>query len=214
MAVWFPGAEAGNAVANVLFGDVAPSGKLTMSFPYTEGQEPLYYNAFPTGRPAGDIDTRQPPSHDTTYVSRYIDTPNAALYPFGHGLSYTTFGYTDVRVSRTSVPLEEANRPGANDLVRVTATLKNTGRRAGTEVVQLYLRNLGASLEQPVRSLQGFQRVTLAPGETKQVTFSLGFSELSFWNARSAQVVEPTRYTVWVGGSSTADREAGFEVTP
>ncbi|MET0505545.1 MAG: glycoside hydrolase family 3 N-terminal domain-containing protein, partial [Luteibacter sp.] len=105
MAVWFPGVEAGHAVASVLFGDVAPSGKLSMSFPYTEGQEPLYYNAFPTGRPAGDIDTHQPPAHDTTYVSRYIDAPNAALYPFGHGLSYTTFGYTNVQVSRASVPL-------------------------------------------------------------------------------------------------------------
>ncbi|WP_081916721.1 glycoside hydrolase family 3 N-terminal domain-containing protein [Luteibacter sp. 9135] len=214
MAVWFPGVEAGNAVADVVFGDVAPSGKLTMSFPYTEGQEPLYYNAFPTGRPAHDADTRQPPSHDTTFVSRYIDTPNEALYPFGHGLSYTTFGYADVTVSRSSVPLTEANRPGANDLVTVTATVKNTGKRAGTEVVQLYVRNLGASLEQPVRSLQGFQRVSLQPGESKQVTFPLGFAELSFWNRRSVQVVEPARYTVWVGGRSAADREAVFEVTP
>lgn len=214
MAVWFPGVEAGNAVADVVFGDVAPSGKLTMSFPYTEGQEPLYYNAFPTGRPAGDADTRQPPSHDTTFVSRYIDTPNAALYPFGHGLSYTTFGYSDVRVSRASLPLAEANRPGAKDIVTVSATVKNTGSRAGTEVVQLYVRNLGASLEQPVRSLQGFQRVSLQPGESKQVTFPLGFAELSFWNRQSVQVVEPTRYTVWVGGSSAADREAVFEVTP
>ncbi|MET4675721.1 MULTISPECIES: glycoside hydrolase family 3 N-terminal domain-containing protein [unclassified Luteibacter] len=214
MSVWFPGVEAGNAVADVVFGDVAPSGKLTMSFPYTEGQEPLYYNAFPTGRPAGDADTRKPPSHDTTFVSRYIDTPNAALYPFGHGLSYTTFGYSDVRVSRASLPLAEANRPGAKDLVTVSATVKNTGSRAGTEVVQLYVRNLGASLEQPVRSLQGFQRVSLQPGESKQVTFPLGFAELSFWNRQSVQVVEPTRYTVWVGGRSTADREAVFEVTP
>ncbi|WP_448101003.1 glycoside hydrolase family 3 N-terminal domain-containing protein [Luteibacter jiangsuensis] len=214
MAVWFPGTEAGNAVANVLFGDVAPSGKLTMSFPYAEGQEPLYYNQFPTGRPPGDADLRKPPGGDSTFVSRYIDVPNDALYPFGHGLSYTTFGYSDVQVSRRRVPLGEANDRNAKHLVTVTATVKNTGSRAGTEVVQLYVRNLGASLEQPVRSLQGFQRVALKPGESRRVTFQLGFPELSFWNARSEEVVEPTRYTVWVGGSSTADQQAGFEVTP
>jgi len=214
MAVWFPGTEAGNAVANVLFGDVAPSGKLTMSFPYAEGQEPLYYNQFPTGRPPGDADLRKPPGRDSTFVSRYIDVPNDALYPFGHGLSYTTFGYSDVQVSRRRVPLGEANDRNAKHLVTVTATVKNTGSRAGTEVVQLYVRNLGASLEQPVRSLQGFQRVALKPGESRRVTFQLGFPELSFWNARSEEVVEPTRYTVWVGGSSTANQQAGFEVTP
>lgn len=214
MAVWFPGMEAGNAIADVVFGDVPPSGKLTMSFPYAEGQEPLYYNAFPTGRPAGDIDTHQPPTHDTTYVSRYIDTPNAALYPFGHGLSYTTFGYTDVHVSRPGVPLAEANQRAAKNVITVSAVVTNTGKRAGTEVVQLYVRNLGASVEQPVRSLQGFQRITLQPGESKRVEFPLGFAELSFWNARSREVVESTRYTVWVGGSSSANAQAGFEVTP
>lgn len=214
MAVWFPGTEAGNAVANVLFGDVSPSGKLTMSFPRAEGQEPLYYNQFPTGRPPGDADLTQPPGRDTAFISRYIDVPNDALYPFGHGLSYTTFGYSDVRVSRAGVPLAEANRPGATNLVTVTATVKNTGSRDGTEVVQLYVRNLGASLEQPVRSLQGFQRVALKAGESKRVTFELGFHELSFWNARSREVVEPTEYTVWVGGSSTADQQAAFTVTP
>jgi beta-glucosidase len=201
-------------VANVLFGDVAPSGKLTMSFPYTEGQEPLYYNQVPTGRPPGDADLGKPPGPDTTFISRYIDAPNAALYPFGHGLSYTTFAYSDVQVSRRHVPLAEADDVGAKHLVTVTATVKNTGKRAGTEVVQLYVRNLGASLEQPVRSLQGFQRVTLQPGESRRVSFELGFPELAFWNAKSEEVVEPTRYTVWVGGSSTADQAAGFEIVP
>lgn len=214
MAVWFPGTEAGNAVANVLFGDVAPSGKLTMSFPYAEGQEPLYYNQFPTGRPPGDADLSKPPGRDSTFVSRYIDVPNTALYPFGHGLSYTTFAYSDVQVSRRRVPLQEANDAAAKQLVTVTATVKNTGKRVGTEVVQLYVRNLGTSLEQPVRSLQGFQRVTLQPGESKRVSFPLGFHELSFWNAKSDEVVEPTRYTVWVGGSSTANQAAGFEIAP
>lgn len=214
METWFPGTEAGNAVANVLFGDVAPSGKLTMSFPRAVGQEPLYYNQFPTGRPAGDADLSKPPAGDTRFISRYIDVPNSALYPFGYGLSYTTFDYSGVQLSRKRVPLAEANRADASNLVTVTATVKNTGQRAGTEVVQLYVRNLGASVEQPVRSLQGFQRVTLKPGESRQVTFKLGFPELSFYNVKSQQVVEPTHYTAWVGGSSLATQQADFDVTP
>jgi beta-glucosidase len=214
MAVWFPGTEAGNAVAEVLFGDVAPSGKLTMSFPRAVGQEPLYYDQFPTGRPPGDADLAKPPSRGTSFISRYIDVPNDALYAFGHGLSYTTFGYSDVQVSRANLPVAEANVAGASDLVTVTATVKNTGQRAGTEVVQLYVRNLGASVEQPIRSLKGFQRVELQPGESRRLTFRLGFSELSFWNTNSEEVVEPTQYTVWVGGSSRASQQATFAITP
>ena len=214
MAVWFPGTEAGSAVASTLFGDVSPSGRLTMSFPRAVGQEPLYYNQFPTGRPAGDADLSKPPEGDTRFISRYIDVPNDALYPFGYGLSYTTFAYSGVQLSRTAVPLAEADRAGAKDLVTVTATVKNTGQREATEVAQLYVRNLGASVEQPVRSLKGFTRVTLKPGESKQVTFQLGFPELSFWNVKSRQVVEPTHYTVWVGGSSLATEQADFDVTP
>ncbi|MFA6231993.1 MAG: glycoside hydrolase family 3 N-terminal domain-containing protein [Rhodanobacter sp.] len=214
MAVWFPGTEAGSAVASTLFGDVSPSGKLTMSFPRAVGQEPLYYNQFPTGRPAGDADLSKPPSGDTRFISRYIDVPNDALYPFGYGLSYTTFAYSAVHLSRTAVPLAEANRTSARDLLTVTATVKNTGQREGTEIAQLYVRNLGASVEQPVRSLKGFTRVTLKPGESRQLTFKLGFPELSFWNVKSQQVVEPTHYTVWVGGSSLASEQADFVVTP
>ncbi len=212
MAVWFPGTEAGAAIASTLFGDVSPSGKLTMSFPRAVGQEPLYYNQFPTGRPAGNADLSKPPTGDTRFISRYIDVPNDALYPFGYGLSYTTFAYANVHVSHNTVPLAEADRADARDLVTVTATVKNTGKREGTEVAQLYVRNLGASVEQPVRSLQGFTRVTLKPGESRQVTFQLGFPELSFWNVKSQQVVEPTHYTVWVGGSSLATERADFVV--
>lgn len=214
MEVWFPGTEAGNALANVLFGDVSPSGKLPMSFPRAVGQEPLYYNQFPTGRPAGNADLSKPPEGDTRFISRYIDVPNDALFPFGHGLSYTSFAYADVRVSRRTLPLAEANRPDARSLVTVTATVKNTGSRAGTEVVQLYVRNLGATVEQPVRSLQGFQRVTLAPGQSRQVQFQLGFPELSFYDVHSRPVIEPTHYTVWVGGSSQATQQADFDVAP
>ncbi len=212
MAVWFPGTEAGAAVADVLFGDVAPSGKLPMSFPRAVGQEPLYYNQFPTGRPANGADAK-PSAGAAKYVSRYLDVRNSALFPFGYGLSYTSFAFSDVHVSRQSVPLAQADRKGAKDLVTVTATVKNTGKRKGTEVVQLYLRNLGASIEQPVRSLKGFRRVTLKPGQSRQVTFRLGFHELSFVNVHSKWVVEPTHYTVWVGGSSLASKSADFHVT-
>jgi beta-glucosidase len=214
MAVWFPGTEAGSAIASTMFGDVSPSGKLTMSFPRAVGQEPLYYNQFPTGRPAGDADLSKPPAGDTRFISRYIDVPNDALYPFGYGLSYTTFAYSDVHLSRNAVPLAEADKAGAMDLITVTATVKNTGKREATEVAQLYVRNLGASLEQPMRSLKGFTRVTLKPGESKQVTFQLGFPELSFWNVKSRRVVEPTHYTVWVGGSSLTTDQANFDITP
>jgi beta-glucosidase len=214
MAVWFPGTEAGSAISSVLFGDVAPSGKLTMSFPRAVGQEPLYYNQFPTGRPAGDADLSKPPTGDTRFISRYIDVPNDALYPFGYGLSYTTFAYSGVSVSRKSLPLVEASRNSAKKLITVTATVKNTGSREGTDVVQVYVRNLGASVEQPVRSLQGFQRVTLKPGESRQVTFDLGFPELSFYNVHSQPVIEATHYTVWVGDSSLATDQADFVVTP
>ncbi len=210
---WFPGIEAGDAIANVLYGDVAPSGKLPMSFPATVGQEPLYYNQFPTGRPANHADLSKPPGPDSRFVSRYIDAPNAALFPFGFGLSYTTFNYSAVAVSRNAVPLREAH-PGAASLVTATATVTNTGTRTATEVVQCYVGNRGASLEQPVRSLKGFLRVTLAPGESKQVSFPLGFDELSFFDNTGKQLLEPSAYTVWIGGDSLAADNAQFRVTP
>lgn len=214
MEAWFPGTEAGNAIADLLYGDVAPSGKLPMSFPRAVGQEPLYYNEFPTGRPPVNIDLAQPPGGDSRFFSRYIDVPNDALFPFGFGLSYTQFAYEDVSVSRHSLSMKEANRSGAEDLVTVTATVKNVGSREGSEVVQCYVRNLGASLEQPVRSLKGFERVTLKPGESKQVSFKLGFAELSFFTNAGRAIIEPTDYTVWVGGSSKAGAHDGFRVEP
>jgi beta-glucosidase len=212
LEAWFPGTEAGNAIANVLYGDVSPSGKLPMSFPRAVGQEPLYYNQFPTGRPPAGIDLSLPPSGDSRFVSRYIDLPNSALFPFGYGLSYSSFSYQDVKVSKTSIPLPRALANRSTPLLEATATVTNTGERAATEVVQCYVRNLGASIEQPVRSLKGFERVTLAPGESRQVNFHLGFNELSFFNLESSPTIEATHYTVWIGGSSLASQEASFVV--
>jgi beta-glucosidase len=212
MEVWFPGSEAGNAIANVLFGDVTPSGKLPMSFPRAVGQEPLYYSQFPTGRPPVGIDLSKAPTGEERFHSRYIDVPNDALFPFGYGLSYSTFAYRDVRVSKGSIPLAQALENRSTPLVEATATVTNTGDRTATEVVQCYVRNLGASVEQPVRSLKGFERVTLAPGESKRVRFSLGFKELSFIGQESAATMEATQYTVWIGGSSLASQEAAFQV--
>jgi len=212
METWFPGTEAGNAIADVLYGDVSPSGKLPMSFPRAVGQEPLYYNQFPTGRPPTGIDLSKPPTGDSRFFSRYIDVPNDALFPFGYGLSYSTFSYRDVKVSRTSILLPQALANRSTPLLEATATVTNTGDRTATEVVQCYVRNLGASIEQPVRSLKGFERVTLLPGESKQVSFPLGFNELSFFNLESSPTIEATHYTVWIGGSSLASQEASFLV--
>jgi len=212
LEVWFPGTEAGHAIVNILDGDASPSGKLPMSFPRAVGQEPLYYNQLPTGRPPTGIDLSRPPVGEERFFSRYIDLPNSALYPFGFGLSYSSFSYRDVKVSKPAIPLTQALANRATPLLEATATVTNTGSRASTEVVQCYVRNLGTSIEQPVRSLKGFARVTLAPGESKQVSFPLGFNELSFFNIDSIPTVEPTQYTVWIGGSSLADQQAEFEV--
>jgi beta-glucosidase len=211
LEAWFPGTEAGHALTRVFYGDVSPSGKLPMSFPETEGQEPLYYNQMPTGRPANNADLSQPPGPKSRFISRYIDAPNAALFPFGFGLAYTTFAYSPLTLSRNTIPFQQAT-PKSTQLIIVTTTVTNTGKLPATEVVQCYLGNRGASLEQPVRSLQGFLRVTLAPGESKQVSFPLGFSELSFFDNSGRQVIEPTEYTVWIGGDSLASNAAHFGI--
>jgi beta-glucosidase len=212
LEVWFPGTEAGHAIVNILDGDASPSGKLPMSFPRAVGQEPLYYNQLPTGRPPTGIDLSKPPVGEERFFSRYLDLPNSALYPFGFGLSYSSFSYHDVKVSKSAIQLAQALANRATPLLEATATVTNTGSRAATEVVQCYVRNLGASIEQPVRSLKGFQRITLAPGESKQVSFPLAFNELSFFNLDSIPTIEATRYTVWIGGSSLADQQAEFEI--
>ena len=212
MESWFPGTEAGSAITNVLYGDVSPSGKLPMSFPRAVGQEPLYYNQFPTGRPPIGLDLSKPPGGNSRFFSRYIDVPNSALFPFGYGLSYSSFSYQNVNVSKDRIPLSQTLAHTGSPLLYATATVTNTGNRMATEVVQCYVRNLGASIEQPVRSLEGFQRITLAPGESKKVAFPLGFNQLSFFNLESKPTMEATHYTVWIGGSSLADQKATFQV--
>ncbi|MGB7549848.1 MAG: beta-glucosidase BglX [Terracidiphilus sp.] len=211
LEAWSPGIEAGPAVADVLFGDVNPSGKLPASLPRAVGQEPLYYAQLPTGRPAhGDL-SHMPRNAEEKFMSRYVDEENSALFPFGWGLSYTRFRYAQPVVSRAEAPVGEIladHRP----VTRVGVDVTNTGSVAGTEVVQLYIRDTVASVEQPVRELKGFARVQLAPGETKHVEFPLGFNELSFYNVEVKRTVEPGTFDIWVGGSSLATAETAFKV--
>ena len=210
---WSPGVEGGHAIADVLFGDVNPSGKLPASLPRAVGQEPLYYAQMPTGRPATGIDlSHMPTNSEEKFHSRYLDEGNSALFPFGWGLSYTTFTFSTPTVSRQTIPVHEVLASGHSPVLKVGVDVSNTGSVAGTEVVQLYLRIPNVSVEQPVRELKGFTRVTLAPGESKHVEFPLSFDELNFYNVDLKQVVEPTTYDVWVGGSSLATAHATFQV--
>src|SRR6266853_1546352 len=191
---WFLGVETGPALAAVLFGDVSPSGKLPATFPRTVGQIPLYYNHTNTGRPTGP----------DKYTSKYIDLPVTALFPFGHGLSYTTFGYADLRLG--------APRLTPTGTQRVSVTVTNTGTREGAEVVQLYVHDEVASVTRPVRALAGFRRVSLKPGEARTVDFQLTSKELGLYNQSMKFVVEPGKFRVFVGGSSVGGLEAEFEV--
>ncbi|ADO75922.1 beta-glucosidase BglX [Stigmatella aurantiaca] len=208
---WYPGIEAGPALANLLWGEVNFSARLPVSLPRSVGQVPLYYNALGTGRPAGAADLTRPPTGTSDkYISRYIDEQNTPLYPFGYGLSYTTFGFSPPTLSAKGLKALEVSRQGQAAL-QVKTQVRNTGPVAGTVVAQLYVRVRGASTAQPVRQLAGFERVRLAPGEAREVVFPLGFQELSFLNARSERVVEPgTLYEVWVGDSSDATAHVEF----
>ncbi len=195
LETWYLGTEMGPAVADVLFGEVNPSGKLPVTFPRTAGQEPLYYNHKPTGRP---------PQAGQKYTSRYLDVPWTPLYPFGFGLSYTTFAYDHLRLSTDRIP-----RDGT---LTVQVDVTNTGDRAGTEVVQLYVRDEVASVTRPVKALRGFERVHLQPGQTRTVTFTLGSEDLALYDLHMQRVVEPGFFTVYVGPSSAEGLQARFEV--
>jgi beta-glucosidase len=148
------------------------------------------------------------------YVSRYLDVPNDALFPFGHGLTYSTFSYSGVSLSTQSISAALLMRDQKSQPMVATATVTNTGKRRATEIVQCYVNIRGASTEQPVRNLKGFTRITLDPGQSQAVQFPLGFDELSFYNVKAQQVVEPADYIVYIGGSSTAADAAHFTTTP
>jgi beta-glucosidase len=211
LEAWSPGIAAGPAIEDILFGEVNPSGKLPASLPRAVGQEPLYYAQMPTGRPArGDL-SHMPSSAPEKFVSRYMDEENSALFPFGWGLSYTHFSYSQPTVDRAEIPAHEFVQDH-KPVVTVGVDVKNSGSIAGTEVVQLYIRNTSASVEQPVRELKGFTRVALAPGETRHVKFPLGFDELNFYNAELKKTVQPTTYDIWVGGNSLATAATSLKI--
>ncbi|NJC25066.1 glycoside hydrolase family 3 N-terminal domain-containing protein [Neolewinella antarctica] len=193
---WYPGTEAGNAVADVLFGAYNPAGKLPMTFPRSVGQVPIFYSMKNTGRPKLDETGK--------YVSKYIDESNLPLYPFGYGLSYTSFSYGAPTLSG-----QELNR---NDTLTVTVTVSNTGGVDGHEVVQLYLKDHVGSVTRPVRELKAFQRVLLRAGETQNITFKLTSQDLSFHRRDRTFGSEPGRFTVFIGGSSTTENGAEFSL--
>lgn len=196
LETWFAGTQAGNAIADVLFGDVNPGGKLPVTFPRNVGQEPLYYNHLNTGRP---------PDAGNKYTSKYLDVSWTPLFPFGYGLSYTQFKVTNLQVSAESM------RP--NGQLTVSVDLENVGKRPGDEVVQLYIRDVAASVTRPVKELKGFQRVTLKPGEKKRLEFLLTGEQLGFWNREMRFVVEPGEFKVMVGPNSMDLIETKLEVT-
>jgi beta-glucosidase len=213
LEAWFPGLEAGPAIARTLFGDNTPSGKLVVSWPRAVGQVPLYYNAQSTGRPAGSVDLTHPPMDgDEKYHSRYVDEQNSPQYPFGYGLSYTTFQYgaTTVNAAKLSAGKLKAGLGGSAAVAKVTAEIKNTGSRDADEVVQLYLRLEGTSTAQPVRALKGFQRMHLAAGESRTVTFDLTADALALWDEQNHYTVEPAKVTVWVAPDATRGSSAAL----
>lgn len=197
MNVWFPGSEAGDAIADVVFGDVCPSGKLTASMPYNEGQIPVYYNHFNTGRPK---------SPDATsfqqYRSNFIDAPNEPLYPFGFGLSYTDFTYGDFKLDKDVLKL--------GGCVTASVTVSNTGSRKGDEIVQFYIRDMKASVARPVKELKHFERISLAPGESKTVSFTITPENLKFYNSALEYVAEPGEFRVMAGPDSRRLRTLSF----
>ena len=192
---WQLGSQSGNAIADVLFGDYNPSGKLPVSFPYHVGQEPLYYNQKMTGRPFS-------PSHVT--FSGYRDAPKTALYPFGYGLSYTTFEYDNLRLDKKEIPI--------NGEIKASIEVTNTGTLDGEEVVQLYLRDLIGSITRPIKELKGFEKVAIKAGETKTVTFVINAETLEFYTVKRKWEVEPGDFELWIGGDSNAKLSASFTV--
>lgn len=197
LLVWHPGVEAGNAIADVLFGDFNPSGKLTMTFPRNAGQIPVYYNHKNTGRP-------NPGDQFQKFRSNYLDVPNSPLFPFGYGLSYTTFEYSNLTVS--------SEKMSVGGQIEVSVDVTNTGRFDGEDVVQLYVRDLVGSVSRPLRELKGFRKIFLEKGESRKVTFTLTENDLAFYNYDLEFVTEPGLFQVFVGGNSNAELTSEFEL--
>ncbi len=191
---WQLGTETGNAVAQVLYGDYNPSGKLPMTFPRNVGQVPIYYNYKNTGRPNKE---------QHVFWSHYIDSKNSPLYPFGYGLSYTTFEYTKFKI-------EGGNTFSSEDVIKVSIQIKNTGNFDGKEIVQLYIRDLYASITRPIKELKGFELVSLKKGETKALTFNLTKTELGFYNNQGEFIVEPGDFEVFIGSDSNTNLKESF----
>ncbi|MDI6618179.1 MAG: glycoside hydrolase family 3 N-terminal domain-containing protein [Clostridiales bacterium] len=198
LEAWFPGTEGGNAIADILVGDIYPSGRLTMSFPFTIGQVPVYYNALPTGRPKGDDNNPE------RFVSRYRDIPNAPLYPFGYGLTYADFSYGKISLS------SEIITPDSSITVKVN--IKNTGGKSGTETVQMYIRDIAGSMSRPVLELKGFERITLKPGEEAPVQFKITEEMLKFNTLENGFAAEAGRFKVYIGKNSKDLQSAEFEL--
>lgn len=199
MNVWYAGSEGADAIADVVFGKVSPSGKLTASMPRSVGQIPLYYNHLNTGRPRSDG-----PAVFEKYRSNYLDSPVTPLFPFGYGLSYTTFAYGPMKLSSAAMAPDGS--------VVVSVPVANTGSRAAAEVVQLYVRDLVASMSRPVKELKHFERVELQPGETKTVSFTITPADLSFYNSNLEFVLEPGEFDIMVGPSSADVQTARLTV--
>jgi beta-glucosidase len=210
LAAWFPGIQAGPALVRTLFGESNPSGKLVVSWPRSVGQEPLYYNSLNTGRPTNQRDS------DSKFVSRYLDEQNSPQFPFGYGLSYTSFQYgpTEISGKKLKASALNAGLHGGRAALTATASVTNTGQHAGEEVVQLYIRLQGTSVAQPVRALKGFERITLAPGETKNVSFTLRPDAFAIWNDQNRFAAEAANVTLWVSPDSAHGSPAELEIVP
>ncbi|MCY7311441.1 MAG: beta-glucosidase BglX [Chitinophagaceae bacterium] len=196
LQVWHAGTEAGNAIADVLFGNYNPSGKLSVSFPVNVGQVPIYYSQKNTGRPSSDDSPK--------FQSNYLDAPNAPLFPFGYGLSYTSFSYGDISLNNTSMKM--------NENITASVTVTNTGKYDGEEVVQLYIRDLAGSITRPVKELKGFQKIKLKAGESKKVNFKIGVNDLKFYNSDLKFVAESGEFKLFIGGNSRDVKEKDFKL--
>src|SRR5215213_8487082 len=200
---WSPGVQAGPALERVLFGEAAPAGRLTVTFPRSLGQVPIYHSVLNTGRPPVGLDLTRPPTNgDEKFKSRFIDEQNTPLYPFGFGLTYTSFEYSAPQVNVQQASVQELNAGRAQ--IRVTAEVKNTGARAGEDVVQLYIGLRGTSVARPVRELKNFRRITLGPGESQRVEFTIGRDELAIWQSDTKYEVEPAELMIWIAPNAQA----------